>query len=457
MTGNQSIGKALYEAHPTYKESSLTKRRFKHKHILPLIERLQSSAADVSLLGQSVEGRDIFEVKLGQGKKNIMLWTQMHGDEPTSTMAVFDMLHFLQSNDAAFSSLRNLILSELTLCFIPMLNPDGVERFQRRNAMEVDLNRDAVSMACPESRILKAAHQKNKPLFGFNLHDQSKYYNIPQTDHTASHSFLAPAYNYAKDINDTRKAAMQGIALMNEVLDLLHPNHTGRYNDDFEPRAFGDNIQLWGTSTILVEAGGMKGDPEKQEIRRLHFAILLTLLYNIASDSVGEYAIDKYWAIPENDRKLNDLIIRNVFIPSLESYIDISINQVEKEDESPIGFHLEGQIEDIGDLSTFYGYSEYHAQNLRYLKAAVFPGAIDDLETLEILDFAALHRKGIGVIRVKNIELNQSFDHIPLLVIGANEEENWSLKPENKCAFFLQDDKGIKIAVINGKLHEIDS
>lgn len=457
MTGNQSIGKALYEAHPSYKEQSLTKRRFKHADILPLIAKLQSSAAEVELLGQSVEGRDIFEIQLGRGSKNIMLWTQMHGDEPTSTMAVFDMIHFLQSNDTEFSELRGLILSELKLSFIPMLNPDGVERFQRRNAVEIDLNRDAANMACPESRILKAAHQKNKPVFGFNLHDQSKYYNVPMTNRTATHSFLAPAYNYAKEVNETRRAAMQGIALMNEVLEELHPNHTGRYNDDFEPRAFGDNIQSWGTSTILVEAGGMKGDSEKLEIRRIHFAILLTLLYNIATDSVREYSVDKYWAIPENDRKLNDLIIRNVHLPSLDNTIDISINNIEKDGDTPLGFYLQGQIEDLGDLSTFYGYSEFDAKSLHYREASVLPGVIEDLNALEALDFEALHQKGVGVVKVANIELNQAFDRIPLLVIGANEEAEWTLKPENKCAFFLEDAKGIKFAVINGNLHELDT
>lgn len=456
MTGNQSIGKALYDAHTDYREATLDKRRFKHKDMLPLIEQLRADSATVSCLGQSVEERDVYEIKLGSGKKNIMLWSQMHGDEPTSTMAIFDMLHFLQATDTAFAELRNLILSELTICFIPMLNPDGVERFQRRNAMEIDLNRDAKNMACPESRILKAAYEKNKPLFGFNLHDQSKYYNVPQTKNSASHSFLAPAYNYAKDINTTRKAAMQGIVLMKEVLDELHPNHSGRYNDDFEPRAFGDNIQKWGTSTILVEAGGMKDDPEKQEIRRMHFAILITLLYNIATDSVSEYSVEQYWAIPENDRKLNDLIIRNVQMPALDQSVDISINHLEKEDNSPMGFHLEGQIEDLGDLSTFFGYSEFDAKNLSYVKAAVYPDVIQDMVMLESLDFKALHHQGIGVVRVQNIELNQSFQRIPLLIIGANEEAEWSLKAENKCAFFLQDEKGIKFALINGILHELD-
>ena len=36
------------------------------------------------------------------------------------------------------------ILSALTLYVVPMLNPDGAERYQRRNAQNIDLNRDAL-------------------------------------------------------------------------------------------------------------------------------------------------------------------------------------------------------------------------------------------------------------------------------------------------------------------------
>jgi len=372
MTANQILGKRLYDAHSNYMESSLTHRRFKHADILPLLEQCKKSGARLSQLGKSIEDRSIFEVNVGLGRKNIMLWTQMHGNEPTSTMAVFDILHFLLSDDDEFSEVRNTILVNLKLYFIPMLNPDGVERFQRRNAAEVDLNRDAVAFACPESRVLKAAHDKNKPVFGFNLHDQSIHYNVPGTPNTATHSFLAPAYDYEKNINETRGNAMKGIALMQEILDKLHPSHSGRYNDDFEPRAFGDNIQSWGTSTILVEAGGMRGDPDKQEIRRMHFSILLTLLYNIATGDVEKYSIDQYWAIPENDRKLNDLIIRNVRHPKLGKSIDISINKEEIDILETGTFYTEAKIEDLGDLSTFYGYEEENVDNISYIPCKIY-------------------------------------------------------------------------------------
>ena len=68
---------------------------------------------------------------------------------------------------------------------------------------------------------------------------------------------------------------MQLISAMNAILQKHIPNKVARYSDEFEPRAFGDNIQKWGTSTILIESGGLDKDREKQYLRKLHFVILL--------------------------------------------------------------------------------------------------------------------------------------------------------------------------------------
>ena len=47
----------------------------------------------------------------------------MHGDEPTATQAIFDILNFFESPD--FSKEKEEILANLTVHFLPMLNPDG--------------------------------------------------------------------------------------------------------------------------------------------------------------------------------------------------------------------------------------------------------------------------------------------------------------------------------------------
>lgn len=146
----------LYTAYPLFREDSLTKRRFKQESVNDLIDkRRQNSAYEIVLAGESFEGRPIHYLKIGHGPRVILLWTQMHGDEATATMATFDILNFLDGNNDGFDDARKLILAETTLYFVPMLNPDGAHRFQRRNAQNIDINRDALHLQAPESRILK--------------------------------------------------------------------------------------------------------------------------------------------------------------------------------------------------------------------------------------------------------------------------------------------------------------
>ncbi|CAN0528228.1 unnamed protein product, partial [Scytosiphon promiscuus] len=167
--------------------------------------------------------------------------------------------------------------------------------------------------------------------FGFNRHDQSTYYNAERTDKPATISYLAPAFNYEKDINEVRANAMKVIVYMNKIIQKYAPGQVGRYNDDFEPRAFGDNIQKWGTSAILIESGGYKSDPEKQEIRKLNYVSILSAIYSIANGNYKDIPISDYEKIPENDRKLFDLKLNNLTYNLLgKNYtLDVGIHQLE--------------------------------------------------------------------------------------------------------------------------------
>ena len=92
------------------------------------------------------------------------LWSQMHGNEPTATQAIFDILNFLNSPD--FKVEKQEILSNLTLHFLPMLNPDGAELYQRRNTLGIDINRDALRLQSPEGRTLKRVRDSLEADFG---------------------------------------------------------------------------------------------------------------------------------------------------------------------------------------------------------------------------------------------------------------------------------------------------
>jgi hypothetical protein len=364
----QTTARRLHDAHDTYKQQRFTHRRFKHQNIVPVLDSLTGQyPLEVSKVGESLEKRTIYQVKAGTGATKVLLWSQMHGDEATATMALFDIFNFLTASGDEFDSLRNTILANTTLYAVPMLNPDGAERFQRRTASDVDMNRDALRLQTPEGALLKNLQQTLKPLVGFNLHDQNPRYGVGKTGKQAVVSFLATAYDQARNVNDVRKRSMQLIVGMNRVLQEFIPDQVARYDDEFEPRAFGDNIQKWGTTLVLIESGGYKGDSEKMAIRRLNFVAILTALESIATgDYEGESTSD-YTAIPENGRLLFDVLIRNATIVrnGRPVTIDVGINRQEVNVDSARKFRYHSTIEDIGDLSTFYGLDEIDATGLR--------------------------------------------------------------------------------------------
>ena len=102
MAQEKQIAWDLYHSYENFKEKSLTNRRFKHSDIVPLIEQLKNKKNfKVDKVGKSVEGRDIYLISMGSGKTKVFLWSQMHGDEPTATAALFDLFNFF-SDDNCF-------------------------------------------------------------------------------------------------------------------------------------------------------------------------------------------------------------------------------------------------------------------------------------------------------------------------------------------------------------------
>src|SRR5690606_5530445 len=234
-------------------------------------------------------------------------------------------------------------------------NPDGADIFQRRNILDIDLNRDAVDEATPEAALLKAARADFQPAFGFNLHDQQIYYNAKGTDKPATISVLAPAYNEAKEINEVRKKSMQVIVGMNKILQQTVPGHVGKYDDAFEPRAFGDNFQRWGTSTILIESGGYPGDPEKQYIRQLNCMIILNAVYEIATENYQQFMLEEYVFLPVQDDKLMDLSGRQVRVEYGGPVLEVDLGSTQEALQRDGSWRVSGSIGEQGGLSVFCG------------------------------------------------------------------------------------------------------
>src|SRR5260370_1871612 len=201
------------------------------------------------------------EVCTGAGAFRVMLGSQMHGDEPTATAVLFDVFDYFQRHRT--DPVVQRITSALTLYIVPMVNPDGAERFQRRNAQGIDINREALRLQTPEGTILKSLGDRFKPRVGFNLHNQNWTTSVGDPPRPASISLLSVAYDKPTSENARRKLTRRICAVIRDSLEPFASGQIGKYDEEFEVRAFGDNLTLWGTPVVLIETGGFPAsDPD---------------------------------------------------------------------------------------------------------------------------------------------------------------------------------------------------
>lgn len=335
----------LITIHDAVRVSGLDDRRFNHETYWNAVDPYLGGAVSSQVAGESAEGREIRHLTFGSGPTTVLLWSQMHGNESTASMSLADILRFF--NDEPDHPMARRIAAGATIHMIPMLNPDGAERFQRRNAQGIDVNRDARRLQTPEGQLLKAVRDELNPDFGFNLHDQSAAVRVGQSDRGVAIALLAPAFNEARDVDEKRRRAMQVATLLIEAVDPLVGDHIAKYDDTFNPRAFGDLMGAWGASTVLIEAGAWENDPQKQHLRKTNFVGILSALDAIATGRYAQYDPDVYESLEYNGRRVTDLLVVGGTIsipgiPALEA--DLLVNY-----EMPL-LQQQAVIVDIGDM-----------------------------------------------------------------------------------------------------------
>jgi hypothetical protein len=295
-----------------YRVPGLEDRRFTHEEYWEAVgsvldDERTTDRVSVADVGYSVEGRSIRAVTLGQGPVSVLLWSQMHGDESTASMSLADIVHWWAVSPED-DPLRRRLADRLTITLLPMLNPDGAERFMRYDALGVDLNRDARRLATTEGRILKAVRDSLQADFGFNLHDQGSRTAGPDGK-LVGIALLAPAADEDRSWGPVRQRARRLAGVIAAALQEEIPGRIARYDDAFTPRAFGDNMQRWGTSTVLIESGALPDDPQKQELRRLNVLAILAALESIAGGSLETASTTPYDDLPMNVDITNDLVL----------------------------------------------------------------------------------------------------------------------------------------------------
>ncbi|MBU2946353.1 M14 family metallopeptidase [Zobellia uliginosa] len=340
------------------KEKSVGGRYVINEQILQFLENNNRKLL-IRAIGKSVQEREIKSLKLGTGPIKILMWSQMHGNESTTTKAVLDFINYLNADFAVAS----FILERCTLMIIPMLNPDGAAAYTRINANDIDLNRDAQNRTQPESVVLRKAFDDFEPHYCFNLHDQRTIFNVGNTPKPATVSFLAPAHDPERTISKTRGVSMQLIVAMNKTLQEIIPGQVGRYDDGFNSNCVGDSFQMLHVPTILFESGHFPKDYERERTREFIFRAMISAVQTIAENKIDNYKRDDYFQIPENGKLFFDILIKNAEIIDSSLKESASIGVLYKEILSKGRVEFEPVIDKRGVLSDYYGHEIYDCSN----------------------------------------------------------------------------------------------
>ena len=325
---------------------------FNRRYIPP--EQIEEQIASFGLkgleIGQSVEERPIRVFRFGAGPTKVILWSQMHGNESTGTRVFLDIFNFFINDRER----QKELISNLSLYFIPMLNPDGAEVYSRANAKGVDLNRDFVNPKSPEMKAFVDYVNKIKPDWAFNMHDQRNIFNVSGDYHPATISLLAPSVDEERSMTPEREDAMKLCGAMYDELQKDFSNNISRFTDEFYPLASGDNMQKQGVRTVTVESGGYPNDPMREAGRLSTFASLLRALQVLDSGELEEWDAGIYQKIPLPKKNLCDVLIWNEEMTYCYAFVE---DRYMDNGQLKVEFELIEQ----GELKDIRGYREFKA------------------------------------------------------------------------------------------------
>lgn len=313
-------------------------------------------------IGRSAEGRPIQMIRLGQGETRVLAWSQMHGDEHTYTTVLLNLIRLLASRPD--HPLSASILKRCQLQLIVMLNPDGAQRGSRFNAQGADVNRDALSLATPEGRVLNQTVGDLRPDFAFNLHNQNHRRWLPSGEGPIALSLLVPPVDAENTATPGTSAARQVAASICRSVRPRCAGRVSRYPADYMPRCFGEWVQGQGAATVLLEAGGWD-EEDIRELERLNLLALVSGLATIAEPELADGQPTAYDELPiAADHEAFDLLIEgprvmhNFAIEATQPDIGINRPHVTAMAIQP----GTGVIMDLGDLSLHASFQRIDGQ-----------------------------------------------------------------------------------------------
>ena len=178
----------------------------------------------------------------------------------------------------------------------------------------------------------------------------------------------------------------------------------------------------------------------------------------IATKSYEKVAIDEYENIPPNDRKLFDLKIEGVSYNLLgDTYkIDLGINRLEYDTDNHTDFYNKGQIADLGDLSTYYGYNNFNGEGYTITEGKTYPDVLGTMKDVSKLKPIELLKSGYLFVHLKNLPSEVNDVKIPInLLSEGRKQPGLYVGVGGNPNFLLEKNGKFDYAVVNGFLIDL--
>ena len=191
----------------------------------------------------------------------------------------------------------------------------------------------------------------------------------------------------------------------------------------------------------------------------MNFLALLTGFQSIAGKHYEAAEINDYFKIPENRRRLFDLLLRNASVEygGNKYIIDIGINQHETGTADNREDYFTGTIDDVGDLSTFYGYDEFNLEGMTVSPGKIFKEQLNSLDDLKDFDFFSLYEDGCTYVKLLNIPEESKASPFPIDILKNDERHDFEIGVNAAANFVVYQDGKIRFVVINGFIVDLES
>lgn len=128
------------------------------------------------VIGTSVEGRDILALKFSKDefgitkdRLKVLIFAQQHGNEQAGKEGALLLAEQLLRPE------NRQLFDHLDLMLIPQVNPDGSEANKRRNARDMDLNRNHLILTEPETQAVHRVFDRYLFEVTLDVHEYSPY------------------------------------------------------------------------------------------------------------------------------------------------------------------------------------------------------------------------------------------------------------------------------------------